>query len=46
MAPVPPRATARVPVVSESAIPRDEVAKAVTFPVTPDAFPRMVFAAT
>ena len=44
--PVPPRATVRVPVVSEIAIPRDEVAMAVTFPVAPVVLPRMVLAAT
>jgi hypothetical protein len=43
--PVPPRATVRVPVVSAKLIPRDEVAKAVMFPVAPVKFPRIVFAA-
>ena len=42
---VPPFAIERVPVVSESAMPRDEVANAVTFPGAPVRFPRMVFAA-
>ncbi len=43
--PVPPRATASVPVVSESAIPKVEVANAVTFPVEPVLFPRIELAA-
>ena len=43
--PVPPRETPSVPVVSESAIPKVEVANAVTFAVPPVAFPRMVFGA-
>src|SRR6185295_4339934 len=35
-----------VPVVSESAMPKVEVANATTFPVAPVLFPRMVLAAT
>lgn len=46
VAPVPPRATASVPVVSESAMPSEEVAKAVTLPVTPVLLPRIVLALT
>ena len=42
---VPPLAIASVPVVSLSAIPREEVAKAVTLPVAPVRFPRMVLGA-
>ena len=36
--------SARVPTVSERAMPSVEVAKAVTFPGAPVAFPRIVFA--
>ena len=43
--PVPPLDTASVPVVSEIAIPREEVAMAVTFPAAPVVLPRRVLAA-
>ena len=42
---VPPLLMASVPVVSLRAIPSEEVAKAVTFPVAPVKFPRMVLGA-
>jgi len=42
--PVPPLFTVKVPVVSESAIPSDEVAKAWTLAVAPVGLPRIVFA--
>ena len=41
---MPPLVIESVPVVSESAMPKEEVAKAWTFPVAPVGFPRMVFA--
>src|SRR5579864_9136900 len=42
---VPPRAMASVPVVSESATPREEVANATTLPVLPVLLPRIELAA-
>ena len=46
VAPVPPRAAWSVPVVSEIAIPSDDVAIAVAFAVPPVALPTREFAAT
>jgi len=43
--PVPPRARASVPVVSEIAMPSDDVASAVTFPAAPVTFARIELAA-
>ncbi len=42
---MPPFAIDNVPVVSDRAIPKEEVAKAWTFPVAPVGFPRIVLAA-